>query len=461
MIKFSQLEMQKKYSNSVLSKPQTAKQVTFAGNKTSALKSSVPSEVLLGSFHVKIDKQNRIKNTSIQSKELAEKAEKAVADIKNLFEFYLKEFNLGETVIIESRPKGEYGINKKAQKEVLKNCSHITSQIENLKKNTIFSISDILPEKNSNTPTIFYTIKSQTRELLKKHTTEEPLTIEKIQELIIPEKFKKKYGEQGEIFAKKVLKKANDILNQKTVDFLKSMEMKQTKNVTTNIRDAVGVRFVIQKPKEDLSYLPMIERIAAYEKHMKYQLNQITEMLIEICQTTDAKLSEALPYGGHNQYLRGENLQKLKEYLGATTTDKTLPNGYITNQLRMEMNFNNKGKKIPIKVEVQIRGEDVNKFAEVEHIPYDLREGKQINFKDYNEEQRLLIYKIEKETRRIDKNKTLKDSYDSYLAKCYDYHFAKEYGVNLPVPKLPEELNQVLSMESLFKLEKIKTQKKS
>ncbi len=452
MIKISQLEINKNYSNSVLSKPKVEKQVNFAGNKPFVIANSIPSsEIFLGPFHVKIDKQNRIKHTSIQSKKLAKQAEEAVKQIKNIFENYLKEYHLDNTVEIFARPKSEYGITKKAKKETIEHCNKIDFQMKNL-QNEAFSISDILPEKNSNTPTIFYTIKSQTRELLKKHSAEEPLTISKIQELIIPEKFKSTYGEQGAIFAKKVLKKANDIYNQKAVIALNSLDMKQNENITPHIRDAVGIRFIIKKPKEDLNKLPLLERIDAYEKYMKHQMNQITEMLVEVCQTTDAKMSEVVSYGGHNQYLRGENIQKLKEYLGATTDDKTLKNGYITNQLRMEMNFNNKNKKIPIKVELQIRGEDINKFAEVEHIPYDLREGKQIDLTKYNNEQRVLIYKIEKESRRIDKDEKLKTSYSDYLAKCYDYQFAKEYGVNFPVPELPAELDNVLSMESLFKL---------
>lgn len=458
------------YSGSASSKAKAAERTNFCGHKAIQKASVSMGEIILGMFndgktHLTVNTQDRIKETAKKSKEIAEQAEKAVTSVRTLFETYLKD-EIDKTIQLIIRSKSQYGITKKATKKTLEQCADISSAIIDL-QNTKFSIEELLPEKQKNESLSFKKMRTQTEILLKNGVKGETLNIKKIQELIIPKNFREKYGTQGTIFAKNILQKTEELLNQKAIKLFSSITSMQKEAPTSQVNDAVGTRFVIKKPKEDFNSLPLLERINAYEKYMRQQMDKLTDMfmefckpnkneetvkLMQVCNISDMKMKKLISYGGANQYLRGENIQRLKELGGMEAIEKTLENGYITNQGRLEMTFDHKGKNLPIKVEFQIRGEEVNKFAEVEHIPYDLREGKQIDLTKYNPEQRILINKIQKESKKLSQNEQLNTEYNKYLEKCYDYHFSKEYGVTLPKPKLPEGINEVMDMDSLFKL---------
>lgn len=84
--------------------------------------------------------------------------------------------------------------------------------------------------------------------------------------------------------------------------------------------------------------------------------------------------------------------------------------------------------------ELQVRGEFVHKFAEVEHIPYDIKKGKiKPGHKDF--EKCKDIYKIIK---CMDEKSY--ESYQEYLAQTYKYLRLKEFGIEIPEPKLPTDL---------------------
>lgn len=89
--------------------------------------------------------------------------------------------------------------------------------------------------------------------------------------------------------------------------------------------------------------------------------------------------------------------------------------------------------------ELQFRGELTNRFAEYEHIAYDMREGKNTLgclFDDFKEE----ISKLSKDDY---------GEYNLYLEKCYNYYNRLELGLPAVKPKLPEKFNQILSDDSL------------
>ena len=92
--------------------------------------------------------------------------------------------------------------------------------------------------------------------------------------------------------------------------------------------------------------------------------------------------------------------------------------------------------------ELQFRGDLTNKFAEYEHIAYDLREGKNTLgpiFDDYKS----AISKLS--------DKDYND-YNLYLEKYYNYFNRLELGLPAVKPNLPDKFNRVLSVESLKNL---------
>ena len=118
--------------------------------------------------------------------------------------------------------------------------------------------------------------------------------------------------------------------------------------------------------------------------------------------------------------------------------------GYTSGQMNTKHVLNN--SKI-VNGELQIRGVEVNGFAEVEHIPYDIRKGK--IFSDdskYSE-----IYNL---------IKTMSDDnyskYNEYLAATYKTLRMKELGLlgtNAPMPKIGEFIKEGISALDLAKLD--------
>ena len=98
--------------------------------------------------------------------------------------------------------------------------------------------------------------------------------------------------------------------------------------------------------------------------------------------------------------------------------------------------------------ELQIRGTEVNKFADVEHIPYDIKTGKiKASDETYSD-----IYKIIE--KMSDKTYT---KYNEFLTKTYQYLRLKELGIETAPPvfsdkSLSEEALRLLSPEGLLEI---------
>lgn len=89
--------------------------------------------------------------------------------------------------------------------------------------------------------------------------------------------------------------------------------------------------------------------------------------------------------------------------------------------------------------EIQFRGELTNRFAEYEHLAYDLRQGKNTLgpiFDDF----KAAISSLD------DKNYS---EYNLYLEKCYNYYYRLELGLPAVKPKLPDKFDKILSDDSL------------
>ncbi len=89
--------------------------------------------------------------------------------------------------------------------------------------------------------------------------------------------------------------------------------------------------------------------------------------------------------------------------------------------------------------ELQIRGELTNEWAEIEHIAYDLRQGKNTLGEVFNE-YAAVVSTISERDYAI---------YNTYLEKCYNYFHRLEMGLPAKKPVLPETLNPILSMGNM------------
>ena len=115
-----------------------------------------------------------------------------------------------------------------------------------------------------------------------------------------------------------------------------------------------------------------------------------------------------------------------------TPTTRSQPSGYTA----LQINFKTKDGKV---IEWQYRGEIVDRFAEAEHLPYDLRTGK----RPWEEIPELEgLYKPIADM--LDKNvmeKEIYQEYNRYLGDYYKYLRAIELGFELPEPQLKDYNN--------------------
>lgn len=101
--------------------------------------------------------------------------------------------------------------------------------------------------------------------------------------------------------------------------------------------------------------------------------------------------------------------------------------GYTSAQMNVKGTYTN-GKTLS-DTELQVRGTEVNKFADVEHIPYDIRTGKI----EANEEKYKDVYGT-----IVSLSKDSYDAYNNYLTQTYHHLRLKELGISSEVPEIPE-----------------------
>lgn len=133
---------------------------------------------------------------------------------------------------------------------------------------------------------------------------------------------------------------------------------------------------------------------------------------------------------------------------GYKPTTKGQPSGYTA----LQMNFKTKTGET---IEWQFRGEEVNRFAEGEHIPYDLRTGKNI-IGEHKELEPL--YNPIKELLSKDKmDDTVYKEYNRYLSDYYKHLRKLELGFESVEPKLADygkgfKFDERLNAENLIAL---------
>lgn len=404
----------------------------------------------------KAKNQRKVGESAIK---LAKQASEALGEVSQTFTNFLQKHKLDKSIEFTKRAKNQTTAANKVKiktKNMYKSIEKETAHLKDLK----IDFNDVLPEDKKKVPEKFHKIYDETRQLLSKKAHKDMLNFEDFAKVIDKDKFFEKYGEDGAVFAKKINTRLKNAVSLKIKNIFQNINSEKLgvnkfanniDDVSSELRDTIGVRLIIKNPAiERVNEYPKEKQGEYFKNHMERQIARITDLFVDMHNSKNADMSKVTLYGGDDSYLKKANVQKLQSLGEVDVFKKKLPNNYVTTQGNMVMEISN-GKK-PVRIEFQIRGEEINKFAEVEHIPYDLREGKTLNLKNYNKEQRALIQKIQQASRKMAYNAELKTKYDEYLSKCFEYCLAKEYGIEKQAPVLAEGLDSSLSMESLFEL---------
>ena len=132
--------------------------------------------------------------------------------------------------------------------------------------------------------------------------------------------------------------------------------------------------------------------------------------------------------------------------------EQTSISGYVSAQ--MNIRYKDENGNFGARGELQIRGDNMNKYGEIEHIPYDIRRGKNIG--KNNAELEKHFEPVEHAVHKLKRN-GLDKIYDNYILDCYkylrDYELGKAEG-EFRLPDFPNEIKdyEILSFESLDRI---------
>lgn len=176
-------------------------------------------------------------------------------------------------------------------------------------------------------------------------------------------------------------------------------------------------------------------------------IEKLINHFIDSVKRGDIEITEIENYNGANPKLANKNtpyfsteqikeLQKISSH--ATLKEKPKTSGYTAVQLKIRP----KNREI---MELQIRGKYIDEVANWEHLPYDLRQGKDIA--KGNNKSGILTAGIKKAIEKL--TETEYNLYQKYVYDNYMYARAKETNVVMTEPKFPKDLNPILKAENL------------
>ncbi len=232
------------------------------------------------------------------------------------------------------------------------------------------------------------------------------------------------------------------------------------KDAISSIKDAVGTRTELP----DFDYKKYPEIVEMYKKDPKKALQmaaerQSTEMVDKIKKiikqqakdpNSSIKATRITNYMGKDgiQYFSEKQVALLRDYAAEygidlnikTDLTKVRPSGYTA----LQMNFMTKDGFV---FEWQLRGSKINKFAECEHVPYDIREKKDVT--GGNPILKNLYEPIQTAVKNLDDNQY--EKYNEYLTANYEHLRKQELGFESTPPKLEDFGldNPVLKAENL------------
>ena len=184
------------------------------------------------------------------------------------------------------------------------------------------------------------------------------------------------------------------------------------------------------------------EIVDAYDYAVSKKIISADETFEIVSQTRPLKDSKVLESGEQiwpSKAQEGKNLKITQKTDGAVKDS-----GYTSGQMNTQHTLNN---GTVANGELQIRGTEVNAFADVEHIPYDIRTGKiAANDTKYSE-----IYELIKNM-----EKGNYESYNKYLGDVYKILRMKELGLldeSVALPSISSYIKKGVSDEDLAKLD--------
>lgn len=215
---------------------------------------------------------------------------------------------------------------------------------------------------------------------------------------------------------------------------LKELQVERKKIATTaaaakaKVEDGYGARLIL----DDVSPANM-------EKLMQH--------FIESVKRGDIEITEIENYNGANKnflaknepYFTTDQVQELQKVAGGITLrEKPKASGYTAVQLKIRPR---NGEVM----ELQIRGNYMDQVANWEHIPYDLRQGKDIA--RGNNQTGILTSDIKNAIEKLSDEQY--NLYQKYVYDNYIYARAKECKLSIPQPEFPQGIDPILKAETL------------
>ncbi len=268
---------------------------------------------------------------------------------------------------------------------------------------------------------------------------------------ILPEEFKGSLKGRAKCqvsIYEKMVKERNSLIKQineirKNKDFSFSEKIQKIKEIKAQItkidtdanvakglvEDTYGARIVEGSPKKIEKLVTSLEKAAKDGK-------------IEILEIENYRGSNHKFYNNNEYYFTEKQMNRLGKFCDKTKIkNESKSSGYTAVQLKVKP----KNGKV---LELQIRGKEVNNVGDWEHIPYDIRQGKDIA--KGNNELGCKLADVRNAANKL--SKTQKTQYQKYIYENYMYAQAQEFGKTMTAPKLPDGINPVLSSDNLSKL---------
>lgn len=226
-------------------------------------------------------------------------------------------------------------------------------------------------------------------------------------------------------------RQSNPVVRQMTLSSLKAALVDGTTTMTKLEKDPLIAPDIIHELKTNADITPL--RITELENYTgKNGIPYFTDK--QINKLRDIHIASGRP-------IRITSVSEEKRFgkvLTPSEQDAIKKSGYTTAQFNVVL-------KDGTSAEIQIRGK--GPFGDVEHIAYDATQDKNTLSHVFDD------YQVK--VKALGKDSDDAAAYCRYRNECYDYYRDLELGIVSPKPKLPANLDKILSEDSMIKLHKL------
>ena len=203
--------------------------------------------------------------------------------------------------------------------------------------------------------------------------------------------------------------------------FKNTTEKISYKQALSNVGDAIGWRLVVSKEQK---IQPIVDKLC--------ELINKDELKVTILHNYVGENGQ--PYFSEKQVNQIQLTMKKKypdiEFIGFQGQE-IKKSGYTTTQMMVIL-------KNGIQGELQIRGEEIQRLAEIEHLYYDIDLGKPTKYPEL----KAIVSNMTQDQKKL---------YNIYLSNLYNWARKKEHGEAVEQPSLPINISPELSYDSLKK----------